>query len=60
MGLPNGSWHDSSDPDGAVVASETSYVYRAGSIGGIGLETGAAMRADGNGHGRRNVSEVIR
>ena len=47
-------------PDGAVVGSEISYVHRAGSIGGTGLETGAAMRKDGNGHGRRNVAEVIR
>jgi hypothetical protein len=60
MGLPNGSWHDPSQPDGAVVSSETSYVHRAGSIGGEGLETGAAMRPNGNGHGRRNVAEVIR
>ena len=61
MGLPNGSWHDPSQPDGAVVTSETSYVNRAGSIGGDGLETGAAMRSNGNGRGgRRNVAEVIR
>jgi propane monooxygenase large subunit len=60
MGLPNGSWHDASRPEGAVVGSETSYVHRAGSIGGDGLETGAAMRSGANGHGRRNVSEVIR
>jgi hypothetical protein len=60
MGLPNGSWHDSSRPDGAVVGSETSYVHRAGSIGGDGLETGSAMRANGNGNGRRNVAGVIR
>jgi hypothetical protein len=35
-------------------------VHRAGSIGGDGLETGKAIRANGNGHGRRNVAEVIR
>jgi hypothetical protein len=35
-------------------------VHRAGSIGGDGLETGSAMRANGNGNGRRNVAGVIR
>lgn len=58
MGLPNGSWHDSGDPEGAVVAGEQGYVHHA--IGADGLETGPGMRGNGNGEGRRNVAEVIR
>jgi propane monooxygenase large subunit len=58
MGLPNGSWHDSSDPEGAVVAGEQGYVRHA--IGADGLETGPGMRGNGNSEGRRNVAEVIR
>jgi hypothetical protein len=60
LGLPNGSWHDPTAPDGAVVSTELSYVS-GGSIGGDGLETGPGVRAPGsNGNGRRNVAEVIR
>src|ERR1700738_816794 len=55
MGLPNGSWHDSSDPEGAVVAGEQGYVHHA--IGSDGLETGPGMRGNGNHEGRRNVAE---
>jgi propane monooxygenase large subunit len=41
LGLPNANWHDPSTPDGAVVSTETSYVYRQGSIGGDGFESTA-------------------
>jgi propane 2-monooxygenase large subunit len=59
LGLPNGSWHDPSTPDGAVATSELSYVPRQ-SIGADGLETGQGVRSvDGDGNGRRNVGEVV-
>jgi hypothetical protein len=60
LGLPNGSWHDPVSTDGAVATSEVSYVDPPGSIGADGLEAGHGVRsADGNGHGRRNVGEVV-
>jgi hypothetical protein len=59
MGLPNGSAHDPTTADGGVVPGETGY-HPWQSIGADGLETGPAMRQNGNGNGRRNVAEVIR